>query len=394
MKEDSQQNNNQTKKQGNKLGNAISMAIIIVGAGIIGFFTGNTVSYYSDQYGVSGLLFSIGLLMLAFVGVVFLHIIFHEGGHLIFGLISGYKFVSFRVGNLMLIKEDGKLKTKKFNIVGTGGQCLMMPDPRWNPYNYPYVLYNLGGSLANLIISLISLALYLGFQETSFLSEMSFISFIVGLIIGLTNAIPMKVGGITNDGHNALNLKKDKEASRALYMQLYVNGLQTKGDRLKNMPEGYFELPDNADLNNPLIVSIGVFKCNRLHDEKDFTKAKKHSQYLIDNAPGLLDIYKNELLCEMLFYEIIGLNRQDEIEKIYTKELQAYIKNTSAYVSRSRLMYAYEIFVNNDLISAKKELKQFNKTANNFPFTGDVESEREIIEFIDNLAVVKNAYLA
>ena len=376
----------------NKLGNTLAMAIFIVVAGIIGFFSANVVSDYENEYGLAGLLISIGFLMLVFVAVAFIHIIVHEAGHLVFGLLSGYKFVSFRIGTVMLIRDNDKLKVKRFNIVGTGGQCLMMPDSKWNAYNYPYVLYNLGGSLANLVFALLSLGLYLTFPGVRNLSEVLFISFIVGLIIALINAIPMKVGGISNDGHNALNLKKDKEARRALYMQLYINGLQTKGVRLKDMPEEYFELPDNADLNNPLIVSIGVFKCNRLHDKKDFNKAKEYSKYLIDNAPGLLGIHKNELLCEMLFYEIIGLCRKDEIEKIYTKELQEYIKNTSVYVSRSRLMYAFEIFVNNDEISAIKELKQFNKIANNFPFTGDVESEREIIEFIDNLAVVKNVY--
>ena len=53
-------------------------------------------------------------------------------------------------------------------------------------------------------------------------------------------------------------------------------------------------------------------------------------------------------------------------------------------------MYAYEIFVNNDRQRAKEELEAFNKNAKNYPYSGDVESEREIIKFIDDLAIIKN----
>ena len=39
----------------------------------------------------------------------FIHIVLHETGHLIFGLMSGYQFSSFRIGTHMLMKENGKL---------------------------------------------------------------------------------------------------------------------------------------------------------------------------------------------------------------------------------------------------------------------------------------------
>ena len=62
-------------------------------------------------------------------------------------------------------------------------------------------------------------------------------------------------------------------------MQLYVNGLQTRG-KIEGYARGILELPDNADLSNPLIVTIGVFKCMCLHDNMDFNKAKEYSDFL------------------------------------------------------------------------------------------------------------------
>ena len=56
-----------------------------------------------------------------------LQIVLHEGGHLLFGLLSGYRFVSFRIFNWTLIRQEGKFRLKRFGIAGPGGQCLMLP---------------------------------------------------------------------------------------------------------------------------------------------------------------------------------------------------------------------------------------------------------------------------
>ena len=42
-----------------------------------------------------------------------LSLFLHELGHLVMGKRSGYSFVSFRVGLLVLVKEEGKWKLKK-----------------------------------------------------------------------------------------------------------------------------------------------------------------------------------------------------------------------------------------------------------------------------------------
>ena len=36
-------------------------------------------------------------------GAILLHVIIHEAGHLVFGLLSGYRFVSFRIFSLTLV---------------------------------------------------------------------------------------------------------------------------------------------------------------------------------------------------------------------------------------------------------------------------------------------------
>jgi len=79
------------------------------------------------------------LLIIEIYVAIFLQIIIHEAGHLMFGLISGYRFSSFRVGSLMLIKKEGTIKLRRLSIAGTGGQSVCSLQ-FWRFYNQPCFL--------------------------------------------------------------------------------------------------------------------------------------------------------------------------------------------------------------------------------------------------------------
>lgn len=115
-----------------KIFNIIYSALGLLISAAIGFLCGYAIWEYVGKLG-SGLSLPLYLLalaagLLALALAVILQILIHEGGHLIFGLISGYGFVSFRVGSLMLLKgENGRLSFKRYFLAGTAGQCLMSP---------------------------------------------------------------------------------------------------------------------------------------------------------------------------------------------------------------------------------------------------------------------------
>lgn len=306
---------------------------------------------------------------------IFLQIIFHELGHLEAGLISGYKFSSFRIGSFTWIKEDEKIKFKRYSLNGTAGQCLMIP-PKEEGYDYPIILYNLGGVLMNLIVSIIVLfpAFYLRSAELFLFSY-------VGFFILITNGVPMKSAGIANDGMNIKCLKKEPLAMQAFDCQLRSNALLMKGVRLKDMPDEWFKIPSDSDLNNMNTGTMLYMQIGRLLDCHDFVQAKEKIQWVIDNVKGMLGIYKNELKCELIFCEII-LGETEEAEKLYEYEMKKYIQNTGVWLSRKRLMYAYYLLVEKDNIKAEKELEKFNRIKKKYPYKGDIESEEELIELI------------
>lgn len=350
---------------------------------ILGFIVGYLVMHGIESTGIDGrqredLLIMIGLGACA---AIYIQIIVHEAGHFIAGKVSGYEFVSFRIAKYMWIKTDGKLQFKKYMLAGTGGQCLMMP-PKDNPYEYPYLLYNFGGVLSNLIVSGICLILYCLLPDVIGLKTFLIMMCAIGVFFAVTNGVPMEVGGVPNDGYNARQLKKSKNARYAFWVQLYINNLLIRGISIKEISSEYFELPPNADLKDPLICAIGVLKCNYLHSQKRFNEARHLSLELLKNASGLPGIYKNELQCELLFYEIIGECREEEIDRLYTGALKQYIIQTSSYVSRRRLLYAYEKIAKKNQGAAERQYGEFEKVAPHYPYAGEVEDERELIELV------------
>ncbi|MFX0547824.1 M50 family metallopeptidase [Hathewaya histolytica] len=372
---------NQTKDLLSKIGIVVVASII---GGIIGL--GSAILMDKSGYNVYSLVQFV-LYFILFIAAFMLQIILHELGHLIFGLYSGYRFTSFRIGTLTFIKEDEKIVLKKFNIPGTAGQCLMMP-PDGNSCDCPYVLYNLGGIVMNTLVSCLCLVIYTLLPMPEIIRAFLYFVAISGLYDLIMNGVPMKIGGISNDGYNIISIKKDKVVRNSYYTQLMVNGLLYQGVRMKDIPFKYFEIPQGANLNNPMIGVIKCFEGSYYHDRKEFDKAKECFENLLNDAPKLIGLLKNEIKCELLFYEVIGECRKEVIDELYTKKLKKYIKATNCFIGRKRLMYAYALIIEKDKAKADKILKEMDKVQKTYPVKSEIESELEIIEFINEKYVL------
>ena len=84
------------KEKGN---NKLSFLLPIIVGGVIGFI-GAIYSIVSNIE-LDSIFLDVGIILIFCLITFFLHLILHEGGHLIFGLLSNYEFVSFRVGSLL-----------------------------------------------------------------------------------------------------------------------------------------------------------------------------------------------------------------------------------------------------------------------------------------------------
>ena len=91
--------------------------------------------------------------------VVLLSVTAHEFGHFLFGRLSGYGFVSFRVLNWVLLRDNGRRRVKRFSIPGTLGQCLMAP-PEKPISRIPSTAYFLGGVAMNLLLAAVAVVVW------------------------------------------------------------------------------------------------------------------------------------------------------------------------------------------------------------------------------------------
>ena len=165
---------------------------MLVAVPIIALIDGQSLADIIDKEFLVELL-PIGWVLIALFIAFILHIILHEGGHLVAGLLTGYRFVSFRFLNFTLIRKDGRLKWRNFELSGTLGQCLMAPpdkpleqiDTRW---------YNAGGVLANVILVLLALLLMWALDLPTWLDIFLKMMVFIGIAVALMNGIPMKMG--------------------------------------------------------------------------------------------------------------------------------------------------------------------------------------------------------
>jgi len=343
--------------------------------GIVGFFSGLHFATFLDLSNSENLT----ILALAFTFNLYiamtLHIYIHELGHLLFGLLTGYKFVSIRFFNLMFKKENGKIRVKKFSLAGTGGQCLLAP-PDYNNGKFPAVLYNLGGSLLNMIMALLGLIVF--FIHINPWLDNFLIHFIVwGIGSALLNGIPLQTPQIANDGANIVSICSDKEAKKAFYLQMKINELQSNNIRLKDMPNDYFTMScDN--LNDQLICAIEIIKAERYLDMHDFTTAYDMVMHLYENKNKLMGVHQ-QLIINDLLYLTLYFQDKKMFQTIMTKKYKKsrrIMKGSPAYL---RTEFAYALSQGQD---SSKIMKQFQKISKKYPYSSEIESELELIEII------------
>ena len=348
--------------------------LVFIGVGV--FIAFDIIKHLGGDPGFAEYYLWLAVYLLVFYAVYFVQIIVHESGHLVFGIITGYKFSSFRIGNVIITKQNGRLKLARFSLAGTLGQCLLSP-PEEKDGKIPYRLYNFGGVIFNVLFSLVCFALYRILPQIHVLSAALMVSAAIGLWMAASNGIPLS-GLVNNDGCNGVSLGRDKSALRSFANQLRVNGRMTLGERLRDMPPELFELGEGADESNPINNTINVFYCNKLLDEHRFGEVRDMCEKLLANE-NIMPVYKNMLTCDLAFCEMLA-GETDRAKSRFTKEQKKFMAAMAKNPSIIRTMYAYALLCEKDIVQAEKHLAAFEKAAASYPYSGDIESERELVE--------------
>lgn len=331
------------------------------------------------------------ILLISIYLALFLQIIIHESGHLLFGLLTGYMFSSFRIGSFMFVKKNGKLHFSRMSLLGTGGQCLMDP-PDLKDGAIPYKLYNLGGAILNFLSAVLFAVGAAVMSNHPLIYTFLMLLTLFGFVYAMLNAVPMHMGTVDNDGMNTLAMSKDPEALRAFWLQLKMNQAQTHGIRLKDMPEEWFRIPPEESMHNPIIASIGVFACSRLMDEHRFEEADALMKHLLCMDTGIAGIYQHSMICDRIYCELVGPNRSFMIMNLLSHEQKKFMNSMKDSPSILRTAYADALLHQKDFERAAELKEDFEKSLKTHPYEADIQSERELVALCEQIETKRGTY--
>lgn len=247
----------------------------------------------------------------------------------------------------------------------------------------PYVLFNFGGVIINIVTSIFIVVVLVTMEVQPVLKAILFVFIAMGVFAALTNGIPLHISGIDNDGYNALSLGKNPEALRAFWLQLKVNQMLTEGERLKDMPEEWFEKPSEEGMQNNMIAALEAMRCNRLLDMHCFEEVNQSVQTVVDSENKMVGVQKMLLQIDQIFCEILGEKREEVIGRVREKELKSFMKAMKNFPSVIRTQYAYALLVKEDVKESAAIKKQFEKVMKKHPYQSEIESEWELIRLCE-----------
>ena len=353
---------------------------------IAAIFVGCTIgNYLSDLYMESSnpmfltfnLLIGFISLCLSFIFNIFIY----EIGRLIFGLMTGYKFLSFRISNTVIIRKSGKLTVKKNKSVRTSGNCVMLPPVKKNG-KIPYYFYNKGGAILNFLL----LPWYALFYSkiSSGLLEM-----IVELlmIISITSIAISVFGGSTNNeyitdkSYNAALFKRKRKALQAFYIEMKIYEKILNGVRLQNLSDKYFEILNEYNVNNCFMEAIEAIYYKKLIDMHEFDRAKIRIEKILEADKKISDTYKCLLTCDYIYCQLVSGNIF-KAKKAYTNEIKKLMNSMKKNLTVIRTRYSYALLVDDSISEAGKQRKLFDRLSKKYPYKVEIGSEKELIDIV------------
>lgn len=327
------------------------------------------------------LIAAMGILLLALL----VQIILHEAGHMVAGLVAGWRFVSFRIFGVMLVRRRGRLRFASFGIPGTGGQCLMSPPDR-PADRCRLTLYNAGGFAANLVVAIAALAAWFVWRGSmAFFGEAFLLSLaLTGIFLGLQNGLPMVLGGIPNDGMNIRHLRRDPCAAQVFVDTLRVNAMLHDGARLRDMPDALFGGDGAPDYSNGISVMQAFMRLSRAMDRLDFAAATALADGMAAHIGGLPGIYVNELNRERIFLRLMTADGAADIDALYDKRLQTYVRAmSSGHLPSLRFLYAIAVLRDGDMARAGELRRRIDKVAEEYFSPGEAAGEMDLVRCVD-----------
>lgn len=374
------------KKTSYKILRTIKLAIIgiIIGFGA-GFVIGKIIKpmIYADISSADVAL-TLFLALVFFVLSFIIHIVVHEAGHMIAAMARGWKFLSFMIMGVVLNRRNGRLRLSRFSMAGAAGQCLMLP-PENGDTPFGIALYNAGGVLANLLLTVIvSVILFMPSMHHSLAAIVFLLCIIiVGLYLTIVNGIPHKLAGLPNDGLNMVSLRNDKFATMVFLRSMRLIGYLMQNDTSRLEAMTYMCDDREINFSNPIHVMALSSDLSLAMLRMDFDKANAIMQRAEPHISRMITIYRNELTLERIYLTLIRPHYPEDINWLLDKSISKYLQVQSIFrPSALRVQYALAVIHEADNSKAEKIYERFQRVSRKYYLQGEIKYEQQLVDFV------------
>lgn len=339
--------------------NKLLKVILIFLCAFLGFAGGHMAQKLSFTYSMSPLhIFSasMGFILLSFL----IHIIMHEVGHLIFGLVSGYHFILIRFFSLTLVQTDKGFKLKRFKVPGTGGQCLMSP-PKSMHEPFPTQLYNYGGIIMNAVLALVALVILIIGSTGPYMQIFLTLLILLGIFSILVNGLVME--DTPNDGYNAALLRNRPELLPYFWLQLYVVGMKAQGKGYEAINSKMIQPVSKQNCDNVIGLTAQLIYIESLPLNRDRLEAYEALEgiEMIPLQRVLVDL--DHASCLMMEGEVIEP----------TPLMNNIAKKLKGNPDCLKYEYLKARIIDQDMERAEQIYNSFFKATKHYPYRKDVE---------------------
>lgn len=179
--------------------------------------------------------------IIVIIFIMFFVLATHELGHLLTGLIQGFRFELFVVGPLGIKREEGKIKVYfNKNLAYYGGVAAALPVDE-NPNNIKkFANLILAGPITSLVLAVISMLCVFLFNLPG---EKFIVVFGAGSIgIFLATTIPSKTGSFFTDRKRYQRLMSEGKVRETEVALLRITGVYGRDNSYKNVNKNDIEL--------------------------------------------------------------------------------------------------------------------------------------------------------
>lgn len=310
--------------------------------------------------------------LLAILSGYILFTLFYEIGKIIFGKISGYKFVYCNILGFTFVKnEDNKVKFKFSKFTCFGGKTIM--PPKKDKANL--VLYSLGGIIFTIIMNVILLIVTILIGNNLKFEELTCYQYImsaVSVILLIFHIAPVYNDGIY-DGFIIRICHKNEEIKNQYHKFLLQE------EKLLTYQNDLIYIDDN-NLMNPLTNKVGLNNAYYLLKNDNIEEAYKEAKKYLDECFYLSDEDKGYLYSIKFYYMLLN-GKFDEVNEEYRSldgSVKRVVSNHNNYGTvKTALLIAVFIESSYDLYEYIIDRLEKNKYKYN-PYLQ--ESEEKLIE--------------